>query len=67
MNLSLYLVNYQELTNIEEHDRFHILEQILYDNNDEIKELIKDVDYKLEELKNSIIKKQNYSKLNDNT
>ena len=64
---SLYLVNYQELTNIEQHDRFHILEQILYDNNDEIKELIKDVDYKLEELKNSIIKKQNYSKLNDNT
>tara|TARA_B110001454_G_C12569569_1_gene371311 strand:- start:178 stop:576 length:399 start_codon:yes stop_codon:yes gene_type:complete len=53
---SLYLVNYQELVHIEEHDRFHSLEQILYDNGDEIKELIKDVDYKLEELEKSIIK-----------
>jgi hypothetical protein len=47
---SLYLVNYQELVNIEEHNRFHILEHEIYNNHSEIKNMIKKMDYKLEKL-----------------
>tara|TARA_B100001123_G_scaffold449736_2_gene616378 strand:+ start:857 stop:1237 length:381 start_codon:yes stop_codon:yes gene_type:complete len=50
----LYLVNYRELNNIEEHDQLHRFECILNDNNDEIKEFTKNIDNKLKILENKL-------------
>ena len=51
---SLYLVNYRELNNIEEHDQLHRFECILNNNNDEIKHLTKNIDNKLKKFENKL-------------
>ena len=51
---SLYLVNYLELNNIEDHDRLHRFECILNNNNDEIEHLTQNIDNKLKKFENKL-------------